>query len=374
MNGRVYDPTIGRFLSADPIIQAPNDLQSYNRYAYVRNNPLRYTDPSGYSWWSKNVTDKFRSFRKNVSRAWRNNWRSIVAIGVGVFMPGMLAPMMGKMGAAIATGGIAGGITGGSRGALVGMFTGGFLRGVGGSNLSGLQKTIAHGIIGGASSVANGGKFGYGFASMGFTKGANVRFGNMGYIGSTIVGGLASRLAGGSFKHGAISGTMSYALNTAMEMMQTDCKGRCHGIANMAEGRMSTAQSEALVSTVYSAAGTVFGAFGFAGTLVGCAAVPVLLADTGRQLTKALTGNDPLFLALIERGHSPSSAQNIALAADIGTATVSVGAAYKSLLMTVGNGAPRGFATFKVLGAKGLDGFSTIHTFDQLHNSVGGAQ
>ena len=48
MNGRVYDPLLGRFLSADPHIQAPGDSQSYNRYSYVFNNPLRHTDPSGY--------------------------------------------------------------------------------------------------------------------------------------------------------------------------------------------------------------------------------------------------------------------------------------------------------------------------------------
>ena len=55
MNGRVYDPVIARFLSADPIIQAPSNLQSLNRYSYVINNPLSYTDPSGYGWkgWKK---------------------------------------------------------------------------------------------------------------------------------------------------------------------------------------------------------------------------------------------------------------------------------------------------------------------------------
>lgn len=48
MNGRIYDPTLGRFLQADPHIQSPNNSQSYNRYPYVLNNPLSYTDPSGY--------------------------------------------------------------------------------------------------------------------------------------------------------------------------------------------------------------------------------------------------------------------------------------------------------------------------------------
>ncbi|MGJ8690951.1 MAG: RHS repeat domain-containing protein [Thalassotalea sp.] len=48
MNGRVYDPTVGRFLSADILIQAPTNTQSYNRYSYVFNNPLSFTDPSGY--------------------------------------------------------------------------------------------------------------------------------------------------------------------------------------------------------------------------------------------------------------------------------------------------------------------------------------
>jgi len=53
MNARLYDPTIGRFLSADTIIQDPYDSQSYNRYSYVRNNPMKYSDPTGHSWWTR---------------------------------------------------------------------------------------------------------------------------------------------------------------------------------------------------------------------------------------------------------------------------------------------------------------------------------
>jgi hypothetical protein len=49
MNGRIYDPLLGRFLSADILVQAPGNLQSYNRYSYVFNNPLSYTDPSGFA-------------------------------------------------------------------------------------------------------------------------------------------------------------------------------------------------------------------------------------------------------------------------------------------------------------------------------------
>ena len=48
MGGRLYDPIAGRMMSADPFIQAPLFGQSFNRYAYVWNNPLSATDPSGY--------------------------------------------------------------------------------------------------------------------------------------------------------------------------------------------------------------------------------------------------------------------------------------------------------------------------------------
>jgi RHS repeat-associated protein len=47
-NARYYDPTIGRFISADTVIPNPANPQCFNRYSYCLNNPLRYTDPSGH--------------------------------------------------------------------------------------------------------------------------------------------------------------------------------------------------------------------------------------------------------------------------------------------------------------------------------------
>jgi RHS repeat-associated protein len=48
MNGRVYDPLIGRFGSADPVTESPFSSQGWNRYSYVGNSPVNFTDPSGY--------------------------------------------------------------------------------------------------------------------------------------------------------------------------------------------------------------------------------------------------------------------------------------------------------------------------------------
>ena len=47
MNGRLYDPQLGRFLSPDPIVAAPGSGQSWNSYSYVSNSPLSFVDPGG---------------------------------------------------------------------------------------------------------------------------------------------------------------------------------------------------------------------------------------------------------------------------------------------------------------------------------------
>lgn len=81
MGGRIYDAVLGRVLQADPIVQDPTASQQYNRYSYVLNNPLSYTDPSGYS--------PFRQFLGTVVGAvigawlgpWATNWAKAFIVG-----------------------------------------------------------------------------------------------------------------------------------------------------------------------------------------------------------------------------------------------------------------------------------------------------
>jgi RHS repeat-associated protein len=47
MNARLYDPTLGRMLSPDNFVTDASNSQDYNSYSYARNNPLKFTDPTG---------------------------------------------------------------------------------------------------------------------------------------------------------------------------------------------------------------------------------------------------------------------------------------------------------------------------------------
>ena len=84
MNGRLYDPAIGRFLNADPFVQSPGFSQSHNRYSYVMNSPTGFTDPSGYSCvgipgertCGYDDPSPFPTSRRWVPRSYGNSWRT----------------------------------------------------------------------------------------------------------------------------------------------------------------------------------------------------------------------------------------------------------------------------------------------------------
>ena len=79
MNARLYDPALGRFLSPDPYVQTPDFSQSFNRYSYCLNNPLRYGDPTGEYAVIDDIISMVLGGIYNVA----TNWGNIHSVGQG---------------------------------------------------------------------------------------------------------------------------------------------------------------------------------------------------------------------------------------------------------------------------------------------------
>lgn len=215
MNGRIYDPAIGRFLTADPFVQFSGDSQSYNRYSYVLNNPLRYSDPSGHFvfvlgmgayWASAGVTTQ--TFGYFVATMFAAGFIDTFMMTGGDVDQALQAGAF-TAAASVVTFGIGTAFespTGGLLGALEDKPT-----------LLALAQHTAHGISSGAFTELAGGDFGAGFAAgMAGSFGGSIaqsRGGVQGFLVATIAGGTASELGGGKFANGAISGAFVYLLN-----------------------------------------------------------------------------------------------------------------------------------------------------------------
>lgn len=227
MNGRLYDPVLARFVSADPHVDNPFDLQSLNRYSYVNNNPLGFTDPSGYfklfgkkwSWWRDKVVKPVVA----IVVAWNlgpilQNW----AWGVAATQPitvGTLNTLL--YGGAAVTGFTAGYIASGGdmNAAWNGALSGGLFFGAGeiGSvfGKGGFAHVAAHAGAGCISASAGGAKCGSGALSAGFAEwaGSNLPKQYDGLVSRMVIGGTASELGGGRFANGAGTAAFGYLYN-----------------------------------------------------------------------------------------------------------------------------------------------------------------
>ena len=237
MNGRVYDATLGRFITADPYIQFADASQSYNRYSYLFNSPLSGTDPTGY----------------------RMNTRQIVSVVVAVvvtyltygatssYLAGLTYTGSGYTTAALSSTAVAGlsGAASGAAGAFAGSLVssrgdvreslkaaaygavGGAIGGAG-FNVVGtyaswaanpVGNTLGHALIGCAQASAQGGNCGNGAISAavgavasGVGHGLDFDQYQNGVL-TVIAGGASASLTGGSFGDGATIALFGYLFN-----------------------------------------------------------------------------------------------------------------------------------------------------------------
>lgn len=249
MNGRIYDPGLGRFMSADPFIQNPDNLQSYNRYSYVWNDPLNGTDPSGYISLKKFLRTVVSIAVAYYTGQWAGEWlMSNTTWGFEVAAKGTVLSTSGSV-VAGAAGGFAGGVTntGSLKGGFQGAFTGGVFGGIGATTGGWEQagKIAAHAAGGCVTAAASGGKCGSGALAAGVGKLAtlngpewvqNPGKDNVGRVAAAaayiaVVGGTASRIAGGKFENGAVTAAFGYLFNQMTQAARAGAATAAGGVA-----------------------------------------------------------------------------------------------------------------------------------------------
>jgi len=256
MNGRIYDPRLGRFMQADPFIQLATDGQMYNRYSYARNNPLVHTDPSGF------ILPALVGLALTIGGV----DALIVAVVVGLTAFGQTLAMGGDFGDAFKAGLLAGvssfafsqigdyfgGLAGGNQAfannayqTLYGMDpTSAFIAAskVGLTTAQTVGRIASHASLGGVMSVVQGGKFGHGFLSAGVNAGVAPAISSIGKgnditfskgvqraTAAAIVGGTVSKVTGGNFANGASTAAFAQTFNDLAHEMKNGQLNRISG-------------------------------------------------------------------------------------------------------------------------------------------------
>jgi RHS repeat-associated protein len=248
LNGRIYDPLFGRMLSADPTVPDPLNSQAWNRYSYVGNDPLTFTDPNGFSWLSTIFHDISIFFRAIFANPLV---RAVAQIAITALLSatGIGAVLAAAAGAAIITGLAGGKLADVLKAAVIAGATALAFEAIGGltkfemvklsqlnaGNFPNFAANIAgHAAVGCLSAVASGGSCEA--AAISAAAGAaatplvNEEFPNArtdlgqrlgGSAVSGLVGGLAAIAGGGKFENGAITAAFGYLSNNLADEART---------------------------------------------------------------------------------------------------------------------------------------------------------
>ncbi|WP_149240838.1 RHS repeat-associated core domain-containing protein [Dyadobacter sp. 32] len=207
MNGRLYDPVLGRVLSPDNYVQNVFGTQDYNRYTYAHNNPLLYNDPDGNNPLIGALAGGVAyTLGIAFSKGGFKNW-SWFGFSMSVVSGAIMGGFASEVGASLATA----------------------------SNLSvfakGAIQAGAYAFMGGTTSYLSGGDFLSGAAGgaagsvvgsfmVGLTSGMNGFWSAASTIGaSSLTGGVGAELSGGDFWRGAVTSGLTAAFNHAAHQL-----------------------------------------------------------------------------------------------------------------------------------------------------------
>jgi RHS repeat-associated protein len=234
LNGRVYDPLIGRMMSADPVVPDPLNGQTWNRYSYVINNPLAFTDPSGYCFLGLcGIGKAISNFFSSIGKWFTNQIGSIASAIVASVACSVSGPAYAIC-VGVVTGVISGVITGVTTGSLELALKAGVIAGVTAAAFTvvgDITTSIArvdavaarafnvagHAAVGCGSAVASGEKCGPSALAGAITSFAgpiiNTENRVASFVANVVVGGVAAVAGGGKFENGAFTAAFGYLFN-----------------------------------------------------------------------------------------------------------------------------------------------------------------